>query len=135
MQTPWMTPNDTLPAVRGRILGHWIALGINGAAGGGSSGFKVFGYLVLPTEKRPKASASGRAQGRQKYGREGAQCATRTAPSPATKATALAALATGESVSSVARRRGISRTTAARWRDEAGLNETTGVVHEKSGHG
>ena len=56
-------------------------------------------------------------------------------PSPATKATALAALTTGESVSSVARRRGISRTTAARWRDEAGLNETTGVVHEKSGHG
>ncbi len=80
MQTPWMTPNDPVPVVRGRILGHGIALGINGAAGGGSSGFKVFGYLVLPTEKRPKASASGRAQGRQKYGREGAPCATRTAP-------------------------------------------------------
>ena len=51
--------------------------------------------------------------------------------SPQTKATALAALATGESVSSVARRLGISRTTATMWRDAAGLNETTGVVHEK----
>ncbi len=51
--------------------------------------------------------------------------------SPETKATALAALATGESVSSVARRLGISRTTASMWRDAAGLNETTGVVHEK----
>ena len=53
--------------------------------------------------------------------------------SPETKATALAALATGESVSRGARRLGISRTTASMWRDAAGLNETTGVVHEKKG--
>ena len=51
--------------------------------------------------------------------------------SPETKATALAALATGESVSRGARRLGISRTTASMWRDATGLNETTGVVHEK----
>ena len=51
--------------------------------------------------------------------------------SPETKASALAALATGESVSSVARRLGISRATATMWRDAGGLNATTGVVHEK----
>ncbi len=51
--------------------------------------------------------------------------------SPETKATALAALATGESVSSVARRLGISRTTATMWRDAAGLHESTAVVQEK----
>ena len=53
--------------------------------------------------------------------------------SRATKAAALAALATGESVRRVARRLGISRTTATRWRDAAGLHETIAVVHEKKG--
>ncbi len=50
---------------------------------------------------------------------------------PETQATALAALAISERVSSVARRRGISRTTATMGRAAAGLSETTGVVHEK----
>ena len=53
--------------------------------------------------------------------------------SRATKAAALAALAIGESVRRVARRLGISRTTATRWRDAAGLHETIAVVHEKKG--
>ncbi len=50
---------------------------------------------------------------------------------PAFKAQVLAALATGETVSSVARHFGISRTTVSMWRDAAGMNETTAVVQEK----
>lgn len=48
-----------------------------------------------------------------------------------TKATALAAVATGESLNSVARRTGIPKTTLIRWRDAAGLPKADQTGLEK----
>lgn len=50
---------------------------------------------------------------------------------PEVKAAVLADLATGESLSRVARKHEVSRTTVAMWRDSAQMDPSTAVVREK----